>query len=113
MTPRFVNGREVVSAGGQLTASLALFRMYELTGKEVYREKGIDLSRQVMSAAYDSTRGCWFDVFDRKPPNTIEDTSSVTWWLQSYGILIQLHLYNITGDKHYLESYQKDGLFLG
>ena len=111
MAPRLVNDREVVSAGAQLTASLALLRMYELTGKEIYRSKGIDLSRKVMSAAYDSTRGCWFDVFDRNPPNMIEDTSSVTWWLQSYGILIQLHLYNITGDKFYLDSYEKMASF--
>jgi mannobiose 2-epimerase len=106
IAPRLVNNREVVSAGAQLTASLALLRMYELTGKEVYRTKGIDLSTKVMSAAYDSKRGCWFDIFDRKPPFTVEDTSSVTWWLQSYGILIQLHLYNITGDSHYLGSYK-------
>ena len=107
MAPRLVNDREVISAGAQLTASLALLRLAELTGKEIYREKGIKLSRQVMSAAYDSIRGCWFDVFTRNPPNAIEDTTSVTWWLQSYGILIQLHLYNLTGDRQYLESYQK------
>jgi len=81
--PRLVNDREVVSAGAQLTASLALLRMYELTGKEIYRSKGIELSNKVMSTAYDSIRGCWFDVFDRIPPYTIEDSSSVTWWLQS------------------------------
>jgi uncharacterized protein YyaL (SSP411 family) len=85
--------------------------MYELTGKEIYREKGISLSRQVMLAAWDSTRGGWYDVFDRKPPNRLEDTSSVTWWLQSYGILIQLHLYNITGDKKYLDSYRRMASF--
>ncbi len=111
LTPRLVNGNEVVSAGGQLTASLSLLRMYELTGKEIYREKGIKLSRQVMQAAYDSIRGGWFDVFDRKPPNSLEDTTSVTWWLQSYGILVQLHLYNITGEKQYLNSYQKMASF--
>jgi len=111
MAVRLINDSEVVSAGAQLTASLALLRMYELTGKEIYRSKGIDLSRKVMSAGYDSARGCWFDVFDRNPPNMIEDTSSVTWWLQSYGILIQLHLYNITGDKSYLDSYEKMASF--
>lgn len=111
MAPRLVNKNEVVSAGAQLTASLALLRMYELTGKEIYRTKGVDLSTKVMSAAYDSTHGCWFDVFDRKPPHTIEDTSAVTWWLQSYGILIQLHLYNITGDRHYLSAYYKMASF--
>ena len=111
LTPRVVNDSEVISAGGQLTASLSLLRMYELTGKEIYREKGISLSRQVMQAAWDSTRGGWYDVFDRKPPNRLEDTSSVTWWLQSYGILIQLHLYNITGDKKHLDSYQRMASF--
>jgi hypothetical protein len=64
-----------------------------------------------MSTAYDSIRGCWFDVFDRIPPYTIEDTSSVTWWLQSYGSLIQLHLYNITHDSRYLDSFNKMASF--
>lgn len=111
MTPRFVNGREVVSAGAQLTASLSLLRLAELTGKKIYRENGIALSRQVMGAAFDSTRGCWFDICDRMPPYAVEDTSSVTWWLQSYGMLIQLHLYNLTGDRLYLESYRKMATF--
>ena len=111
MAPRLVNDREVVSAGAQLTASLALLRMYELTGKEEYRSKGIDLSTKVMSVAYDSIRGCWFDVFDRKPPYTTEDTSSVTWWLQSYGSLIQLHLFNITQNRRFLNSFSKMASF--
>jgi mannose/cellobiose epimerase-like protein (N-acyl-D-glucosamine 2-epimerase family) len=111
LTPALVNDREVVSSGAQLTASLALLRMYELTGKEIYRSKGIDLSTRVMSAAYDSIRGCWFDIFDRRPPYTIEDTSSVTWWLQSYGSLMQLHLYNITQDSRYLNSFNKMASF--
>jgi hypothetical protein len=64
-----------------------------------------------MQAAYDSTRGGWFDIFDRKPPNSIEDSTAVTWWLQSYGTLIQLHLYNITGEKKYLASYHKMATF--
>jgi mannobiose 2-epimerase len=111
MPYRLVNNREVVSAGAQLTASLALLRMYELTGKEIYRSKGIDLCNKIMSTAYDSIRGCWFDVFDRQHPYAVEDTSSVTWWLQSYGILIQLHLYNITQDRRYIKSFNKMASF--
>ena len=106
-----VNNKEIISAGAQLTASLSLLRMYELTGKEIYREKGVNLSNQLLLSAWDSTRGCWFDNIERRAPHKVVDTSSVTWWLQSYGILTQLHLYKITGEKRYLDSYLKMAAF--
>ncbi len=109
--PVFKNNREVISAGAQLTAGLSLLRLYEITGKDIYREKGLRLSRQLLNSAWDSTRGCWYDTFYRTTGDRTSDTSSVTWWLQSYGILLQLHLYNITGETRYLDNYKKMASF--
>lgn len=111
MTPVVVNNKEVISAGAQLTAALSLLRLFEITGKDEYRSAGINLGEKLLRCAWDPSRGCWFDVIERKPPNTPQDTSSVTFWIQSYGLFLQLHLYNITGEKKYLNSYQKMASF--
>jgi mannose/cellobiose epimerase-like protein (N-acyl-D-glucosamine 2-epimerase family) len=111
LTRNVVNNKEVISAGAQLTACLAILRLYEITGKEIYRTRGINLGDKLMHSAWDSTRGCWFELIDRNPPYRPQDTSSVSWWIQSYGLFLQLHLYNITSEKRYLDSYQKMASF--
>jgi mannobiose 2-epimerase len=109
--PGKINGKDVISAGAQLTACLSLLRMYEITGKKVYGERGISLGKQLMNSACDTTMGIWFDNIEKEPPFTPADTSNVWWWLQSYGIFTQLHLYHLTGESHYLESFNKMASF--
>jgi len=108
---RSINGKEVISAGAQLTATLSLLRLYELTDNKQYGERGIALGKQLMASAYDSNRGTWFDNIEREPPFAPADTSNVWWWLQSYGIFTQLHLYHLTGETHYLDSFRKMASF--
>ncbi|MEK6757158.1 MAG: AGE family epimerase/isomerase, partial [Bacteroidota bacterium] len=67
-TPVMMGGKEVISAGAQLTGALAFLRLYELTGKEVYRKEGVRLGEQAMRYASDSTRGGWYDILERIPP---------------------------------------------
>jgi mannose/cellobiose epimerase-like protein (N-acyl-D-glucosamine 2-epimerase family) len=105
--PRQIHGKDVISAGAQLTACLSLLRFYEITGKKDFGERGVNLGKQLMQSAYDPGRGIWFDNIERKPPFAPADTSNVYWWLQSYGIFVQLHLYHITGEEHYLDSFVK------
>ena len=109
--PRKINNKDVISAGAQLTATLSLLRFYEITGKEIYREWGTRTGKQLMNSAYDSSRGIWFDNIERKPPFAPADTTNVYWWLQSYGIFVQLHLYKLTGEEKYLESFKKMASF--
>jgi mannose/cellobiose epimerase-like protein (N-acyl-D-glucosamine 2-epimerase family) len=111
LTPAVVNNKEVISAGAQLTAGLSLLRLYEITGDENYRTKGVNLGNQLTHSAWDSTSGGWYDVIERMPPFKPQDTSSVSWWIQSYGLFLQLHLYHITGEKQYLDFYQKMASF--
>jgi len=109
--PRKINGKDVISAGAQLTATLSLLRLYEITGNKLYEEKGISLGKQLMKSAYDTNRGVWFDNIEKDPPFSPADTANVWWWLQSYGIFIQLHLYHLTGDVQYLDSFSKMAAF--
>jgi cellobiose epimerase len=109
--PRKINGKDVISAGAQLTACLSLLRMYEITGNNIYGDRGITLGKQLMTSAYDPTRGIWFDNIEKEPPFAPADTANVWWWLQSYGIFVQLHLFHLTGDAHYLDSFTKMASF--
>jgi mannobiose 2-epimerase len=109
--PRKINNLDVISAGAQLTATLSLLRIYEMTGKELYRDWGTRIGKQLMNLAFDNSHGIWFDNIVKQPPFAPADTANVYWWLQSYGIFIQLHLYKITGEEHYLDSFEKMASF--
>jgi mannose/cellobiose epimerase-like protein (N-acyl-D-glucosamine 2-epimerase family) len=108
---RSINGKEVISAGAQLTATLSLLRMYEATGNKIYGERGMALGKQLMNSAYDSESGIWLDNIEKEPPFAPADTSNVWWWLQSYGIFTQLHLYHLTGEVQYLKTFSKMASF--
>lgn len=110
-TPATVDGKEVISAGAQLTGALAFLRLYELTGNEVYRKEGVRLGEQTMRYAWDSKRGGWYDVVERTPPHSLLGTPAVSWWIQCYGSFLQLHLYHLSGEKRYLDQFQKMAAF--
>ncbi len=109
--PATVDGKEVISAGAQLTCALAFLRLHELTGKELYRKKGTALGEQTMRYAWDSKRGGWYDVVERMPPHSLLGTRAVSWWIQCYGSFLQLHLYRLSGEKRYLDQFQKMAAF--
>jgi hypothetical protein len=111
LTPVKINDKEVISVGAQLTATLSLLRFYEISGNEQYRKNGITLSEQLLHPAWDSVKGSWYNSIERIPPFKPQDTTTVSWWIQSYGMFLQLHLYNMTGEKRYLDYYQKMASF--
>jgi mannose/cellobiose epimerase-like protein (N-acyl-D-glucosamine 2-epimerase family) len=111
LSPVKINDKEVISVGAQLTATLSLLRFYEISGNEPYRKNGIDLSKQLLYTAWDSVKGSWYNSIERIPPFKPQDTTTVSWWIQSYGMFLQLHLYNMTGEKRYLDYYQKMASF--
>lgn len=109
--PATSDGREIISAGAQLTGVLASLRLYELTGKEIYREYGLSLGKQIIRFAWDSELGGWHNNIERTLPHALVGPRKVSWWIQCYGNLLQLHLYNITGDKQHLVHFEKMAAF--
>ncbi len=109
--PAFVDGKEIISAGAQLTAALSFLRLYELTGKEMYRERGVALGDQVRRFAWDSDSGGWHDLIERASPHSLVGPRNVSWWIQCYGDFLQLHLYIITRNRKYLDDFQKMAVF--
>jgi mannose/cellobiose epimerase-like protein (N-acyl-D-glucosamine 2-epimerase family) len=111
LTPVKINDKEVISVGAQLTATLSLLRFYEISGNEQYRKNGINISEQLLYSAWDSVKGSWYNSIERIPPFKPQDTTTVSWWIQSYGMFLQLHLYSLTGEKRYLDNYQRMASF--
>lgn len=110
-TPALVDGREVISTGAQLTAALAFLRLYELTGKALYRQRGLALGERIARYAWDAQRGGWADMIERAAPYQPRGAPEVSWWVQCYGGFLQLHLYHIIGEKRYLERFEKMAAF--
>lgn len=106
-TPKSIDGVEVASIGAQLTAALALLRLYEQTGAQRYREAGLELGRRTTQFGFDEERGAWLESIACEPPHEPVGKTKVHWWHQTYGAFLQLHLYHLTGEKQFLQNFEK------
>ena len=110
-TPALIEGREVVSVGAELTAALALLRLYHQTSDPKYLAAGRKLGDQTILWGFDRGRGAWYDLIATAPPYRPVANPIVWWWVQIYGAFLQLQLYHVTGDDAYLESFRKSEEF--
>jgi cellobiose epimerase len=112
-TPWTRDGTEMVHVGGQLTTCLAYLRLYHQTGDERYRQAGENLASLTTDLAWDSERGGWLHPLPMEPDSTLSAAQApeVSWWIQIYGSLMQLHLYRLTGDTQYLDRFAKSESF--
>lgn len=110
-TQSLSDGKEIISAGAQLTGSLAFLRLYEFTGNEIYGRRGRELGEKIIRYAWDSMLGGWHDHIERQAPHAMIGPRTVSWWIQCYGDFLQLHLYHITGDRCYLDQFKKMASF--
>ncbi|MFH1295796.1 MAG: AGE family epimerase/isomerase, partial [Bacteroidota bacterium] len=109
--PYMVDGKEQVYLGASLTAALFFLRLYYLTGEENYLIHGKDIGEKLCLYGWDKDRGYWLTSVEKEPPYRPTDSQSVQWWIQIYGALLQLHLYHVTGEEHYLENFRKSESF--
>lgn len=111
LTPFLIGGREVVSIGAQLTAALALLRLYHQSGMEKYLKTGRLLGDKLNRHGFDRKRGAWFDFVETKPPHRPVSDPVVWWWIQIYGSFLELQLYRVTGDAVHLENFRRSEEF--
>ncbi|MBM3263075.1 MAG: AGE family epimerase/isomerase [candidate division Zixibacteria bacterium] len=104
-------GWESIPVGGQLTAALSFLGLYRQTGEDRYRVGGLALGERVTRYGWDSKRGGWLDNISAAPPHTPDANAAVSWWVQIYGSLLQLHLYHLTGEQVHLERFVTSARF--
>jgi mannose/cellobiose epimerase-like protein (N-acyl-D-glucosamine 2-epimerase family) len=110
-TPYKVNDVEVASIGAQLTAVLSFLRLYHQTGNAIYLERGKTLGDKLCRFGWDAERGGWVNLVEKASPHRPVASPVVSWWIQIYGAFLQLHLYHLTQEEHYLERFRKGELF--
>ena len=103
--------QESIPVGGQLTAALSFLRLYQQTGEGRYRDAGLALGERVTRFGWDGERGGWLDNIAAAPPHTQNANPAVSWWVQIYGALLQLHLYHVTGDQVHLDRFVTSARF--
>lgn len=106
-TPAMAEGREVVSVGAELTAALAMLRLYHQSGDRKYLETGLALGNKIAEYGFDRQRGVWHEYLDAAPPYAPVPNQTTWWWVQIYGSFLELQLYRVTGDKARLDDFAR------
>ncbi|MEN6602717.1 MAG: AGE family epimerase/isomerase [Bryobacteraceae bacterium] len=110
-TPFVKDGREWAATGAQLTAALALARLYEQTGQARFRDAVLELSKSLTADAWNEKTGAWRDSIDVQNPSRVAPSATVSWWVQIYGSMLEMHLYHLTGDRVHLDRFAKSEAF--
>jgi hypothetical protein len=90
-TPFVRSGCELAATGAQLTAALALARLHEQTGQVRFRDAVLELSKSLTAAAWNEKTGAWRDSIIVQDPSRVAPPASVSWWVQIYGSLLEMH----------------------
>ncbi|MEA1875229.1 MAG: AGE family epimerase/isomerase [Bacteroidota bacterium] len=109
--PYMVDGIESIYLGASSTAALFFLRLYSLTGEESYLKHGKALGDKLCEYGWDHDQGWWLYAVDKAPPYRPAESQKIYWWIQIYGALLQLQLYNATNDEQYLENFLKTELY--
>ena len=110
-TPYIEQGKETIYLGASSTAALFFLRLYHLSGKESYLKAGKDLGDKLCRYGWDADRGGWYEFVEKASPHRPLPDQKVWWWIQIYGSFVQLQLYHLTQEEHYLERFRKTELF--
>lgn len=107
-----VEGREAVSVGAELTAALALLRLYNQSGDRKYLEAGLALGKKIARYGFDRESGAWHEYLEAAPPYSPIPGQTTWWWVQIYGAFLELQLYRATGDQACLDDFVRtEGYF--
>jgi mannose/cellobiose epimerase-like protein (N-acyl-D-glucosamine 2-epimerase family)/dienelactone hydrolase len=109
--PLIVNGRFVASTGAQLTAALALIRLFEQTGERRYLDAGVDLVERTQRFGWNERTGAWSEYVGACPPARVDAGPAVWWWVQIYGAMAQLRLRALTGEDAWLRRFRRSEEF--
>jgi mannobiose 2-epimerase len=84
-------------------------RLYHLTHKEKYLSKAMRLQQPLYQHAFESRKGFWYHRIGLDNPSLHSATSP--WWIQAYGNMLSLYLYQETGQDQFLKAFRRGAAF--
>ncbi|MFH1008718.1 MAG: AGE family epimerase/isomerase [Candidatus Latescibacterota bacterium] len=109
IVPRWEDGTEVLSVGGNIETAWILMRLYHLTGNEAYRKNAVELGEKMIRVGWDAEHGGWFESFARD--QTERHGPNKAWFMQAYGNFMVLSLFNQREEARYLDLFHETAGF--
>lgn len=100
---------EAMNVGHNLEVVWLMARLYQLTGKPMYKQKALQLNKPLTKQAFHHKTGAWYHKIPVDNPDERDSTAS--WWVQAYGNMTQLYLYRITQRDNFLNRFKKGARF--
>lgn len=98
-----------LNTGHNIEIIWMLIRLYELTAKEDYLQQAMELQQAVYKYGFAGEEGMWYHRIGRTDPSIHNESSP--WWIQAYGNMCSLSLYNLKQEGRYLEFFLKGAGF--
>lgn len=107
---QMIEGRnEAMNVGHNVEVVWLMLRLFHLTDNPTYREKAARLNQPLTQKAFESETGAWFHKLPVS--GTGKKDSLANWWVQAYGNMTQLYLYQVLKDEQYLKQFTKGAKF--
>jgi len=84
-------------------------RLYQLTGKDEYLQHAMNLQEPLYKHGFESRKGVWYHRIGLDNPSL--HNSSVPWWIQAYGNMLSLYMYQHTGQDQFLKAFRRGSEF--
>ena len=98
-----------VNTGHHAEVVWMLLRLHRLTGKDAYLKKAMKLQEPLYQHGLEERSGAWYHRIGRRNPSY--HSTSVPWWIQAYGNMLSLYLYDQTGQDRFLKAFRRGAEF--
>jgi mannose/cellobiose epimerase-like protein (N-acyl-D-glucosamine 2-epimerase family) len=94
-----------ISVGHNIEATWMLLKNYLLTSDQIQKESGLAIADKLRQTGVFNKHNVWLSNTSRT--NLSEHSADSYWWIQAYGNMISLFLYETTGNKDYLADFKR------
>ncbi|HEX3048952.1 MAG TPA: AGE family epimerase/isomerase [Bacillota bacterium] len=110
-TRSYLGDREQIDVGHNLKTAWVLLRTYQLTGDPKYLSCARKIAARMLATAWDAKYFGWYMSKNAKRAAKTDQERAKCWWTQTEGNFMLLNLYNVTGDKQYLDYFTRNAYF--
>lgn len=101
--------QDEINIGHNLEVAWMLRRLAMLRQQTVMDSTFQRLVQNLRNYGFCQAEGIWFVSVDRLQP--VRNSNDTYWWIQAYGNMFCLSMYRATGDKKYLEDFERSARF--